>query len=221
MVLKKQTVWLLTMLSLIIVLSVYYITSPGGSPADMAYLDEENKAEDQNQTADQGQTNDNEEQASENQNQVNDNGEEQALSGENQEGTEAGQEDLGAEANVSNTPSDEMFAALRIDITEAREKQLEHYQEIVASEDVSAEMKSEAFAKMEELNEQSKQIQVLESLLKNQFGYEDVIVHPVNESNYNIIVKADSLSNQEANEIMRKTAETLGNGNVTVEFAKR
>ena len=28
MLLKKQTVWLLTMLSLVVVLSVYYITSP-------------------------------------------------------------------------------------------------------------------------------------------------------------------------------------------------
>jgi stage III sporulation protein AH len=38
MLLKKQTVWLLTMLSLIIVLSVYYITSPGSSD-DLAYLE--------------------------------------------------------------------------------------------------------------------------------------------------------------------------------------
>lgn len=36
MVLKKQTVWLLTMLSLIVVLSVYYITSPGGANNQMA-----------------------------------------------------------------------------------------------------------------------------------------------------------------------------------------
>lgn len=36
--LKKQTVWLLTMLSLMIVLSVYYITSPGSG--DLAYLPE-------------------------------------------------------------------------------------------------------------------------------------------------------------------------------------
>ena len=32
MVLKKQTVWLLTMLSLIVVLSVYYVTTPTQSP---------------------------------------------------------------------------------------------------------------------------------------------------------------------------------------------
>ncbi|MDN4525272.1 SpoIIIAH-like family protein [Fictibacillus fluitans] len=38
MLLKKQTVWLLTMLSLIIVLSVYYITAPGTGD-DLAYLE--------------------------------------------------------------------------------------------------------------------------------------------------------------------------------------
>ncbi len=42
--LKKQTVWLLTMLSLMIVLSVYYMTSPGSG--DLAYLpDGEDSAE--------------------------------------------------------------------------------------------------------------------------------------------------------------------------------
>lgn len=37
MMLKKQTVWLLTMLSLMIVLSVYYMISPGSD--DLAYID--------------------------------------------------------------------------------------------------------------------------------------------------------------------------------------
>ncbi|HYK72031.1 MAG TPA: SpoIIIAH-like family protein [Pseudoneobacillus sp.] len=36
MLLKKQTVWLLTMLSLVVVLSVYYITSPEQKMTDMA-----------------------------------------------------------------------------------------------------------------------------------------------------------------------------------------
>ncbi|WP_077326901.1 SpoIIIAH-like family protein [Virgibacillus siamensis] len=36
--LKKQTVWLLTMLSLMIVLSVYYVTSPSGG--DFAYVND-------------------------------------------------------------------------------------------------------------------------------------------------------------------------------------
>ncbi len=44
MVLKKQTVWLLTMLSLIVVLSVYYVTSPNQIPGDeVALVGEENQ----------------------------------------------------------------------------------------------------------------------------------------------------------------------------------
>ncbi|WP_257348027.1 SpoIIIAH-like family protein [Pseudalkalibacillus decolorationis] len=46
MLLKKQTVWLLTMLSLIIVLSVYYITSPEQSPTDLAFEQEEKASKD-------------------------------------------------------------------------------------------------------------------------------------------------------------------------------
>jgi stage III sporulation protein AH len=40
MLLKKQTVWLLTMLSLVVVLSVYYITSPEQKMNDMAKVEE-------------------------------------------------------------------------------------------------------------------------------------------------------------------------------------
>ncbi|MGM0844297.1 MAG: SpoIIIAH-like family protein [Bacillota bacterium] len=40
MLLKKQTVWLLTMLSLVIVLSVYYVTSPTQQATDMANVEE-------------------------------------------------------------------------------------------------------------------------------------------------------------------------------------
>lgn len=50
MLLKKQTVWLLTMLSLVVVLSVYYITSPEQQKnADLAGVEE--KAEKNNKAA--------------------------------------------------------------------------------------------------------------------------------------------------------------------------
>jgi stage III sporulation protein AH len=48
MLLKKQTVWLLTMLSLVIVLSVYYITSPTQQVNDMV-SQEEGKKQTENQ----------------------------------------------------------------------------------------------------------------------------------------------------------------------------
>jgi stage III sporulation protein AH len=43
MLLKKQTVWLLTMLSLVVVLSVYYITSPEQKSNELAAVEEEVK----------------------------------------------------------------------------------------------------------------------------------------------------------------------------------
>lgn len=46
MLLKKQTVWLLTMLSLVVVLSVYYITSPDLKNSDLAAVQQ--NAKDQN-----------------------------------------------------------------------------------------------------------------------------------------------------------------------------
>jgi stage III sporulation protein AH len=45
MLLKKQTVWLLTMLSLVVVLSVYYITSPEQKSNELATIKQEEKAD--------------------------------------------------------------------------------------------------------------------------------------------------------------------------------
>lgn len=53
MLLKKQTVWLLTMLSLVVVLSVYYITSPEPKSNELAAVKQEEKAD---QKADQNET---------------------------------------------------------------------------------------------------------------------------------------------------------------------
>ena len=43
MLLKKQTVWLLTMLSLVVVLSVYYLTAPEENAADMTATEQMEK----------------------------------------------------------------------------------------------------------------------------------------------------------------------------------
>ncbi|MDM5229221.1 SpoIIIAH-like family protein [Cytobacillus sp. NJ13] len=45
MLLKKQTVWLLTMLSLVVVLSVYYVTSPEQKGSDLAAIEEKAEGE--------------------------------------------------------------------------------------------------------------------------------------------------------------------------------
>lgn len=52
MLLKKQTVWLLTMLSLVIVLSVYYITSPTQQATDFAAENAKKGAKDKETSGD-------------------------------------------------------------------------------------------------------------------------------------------------------------------------
>ncbi|MFD1038448.1 SpoIIIAH-like family protein [Virgibacillus byunsanensis] len=51
--LKKQTVWLLTMLSLMIVLSVYYLTSP--TSEDLAYIDNGETDSEETATSESGE----------------------------------------------------------------------------------------------------------------------------------------------------------------------
>ena len=46
-VIKKQTVWLLTMLSLVVVLSVYYMTTPENPQSNVALVDNEKQSEKQ------------------------------------------------------------------------------------------------------------------------------------------------------------------------------
>ncbi|WP_379966436.1 SpoIIIAH-like family protein [Ectobacillus sp. sgz5001026] len=48
--LKKQTVWLLTMLSLVVVLSVYYVTTPDGQNSNVVTSPVNPPAKDKNQT---------------------------------------------------------------------------------------------------------------------------------------------------------------------------
>lgn len=58
MLLKKQTVWLLTMLSLVVVLSVYYITSPEQKSNDLAAIQQDAKDQNKGKTTTKTETKD-------------------------------------------------------------------------------------------------------------------------------------------------------------------
>ncbi|WP_408006716.1 SpoIIIAH-like family protein [Pseudalkalibacillus sp. A8] len=172
MLLKKQTVWLLTMLSLIIVLSVYYITTPEQSPTDFAAQDE-NKKE--------------------------------------------GATEANGESVVTEVDSDEMFTELRMKIEDKRSELQAKYNEVLASTSVSAEVQSQALSQLEGLQELAMKEDTLETLIKG-MGYEDVLVNTM-DSEVQIIVRADEeLSKSEANAIMRKAQEQIGNKHVAVQF---
>ncbi|WP_201713457.1 SpoIIIAH-like family protein [Rossellomorea arthrocnemi] len=180
MLLKKQTVWLLTMLSLVIVLSVYYITSPTQQATDMAYQEKDGK-----------------EQAKD--------GDKETMSGTDME-------------VVTDAAGNEMFEALRLEVTDQREQLREELEAKVANADVSAEEKSAAYEQMENLREMAMTESVLETMIKT-MGYKDALVR-ANGENIRITVKSDKEhSKADANEIIRLVMSEVGQMKpVAVEF---
>ncbi|KHF39544.1 SpoIIIAH-like family protein [Halalkalibacter okhensis] len=196
MVLKKQTVWLLTMLSLIIVLSVYYVQSPGPVPGEEVAFDELQEDSEM----------DLEEMVDGDANEVVVNVAEELDEAEAEE-TESGV--------ISSISTNEAFATIRMELQASRDRMAEEYTQIVASQDASAEMKSQAHDKSIELQRLSQKEHQLETLIVAK-GFEDVLVM-AEEDQVRVIVQTEELSREQANEILSMTYDHLGSNNtVTV-----
>ncbi|HHY73089.1 MAG TPA: SpoIIIAH-like family protein [Bacillus bacterium] len=185
MLLKKQTVWLLTMVSLVVVLSVFYITTPL-KPANQhaTMTSEEEKANDEKTST---------------------------------EGTEVSIEEMTDGKVASGISSDEWFTALRMEIDDQRAKAKEELQAIVASSSVTAEKRSAALDKMEDLQTFAAKEAILETMILANENYADALVK-AEENQVRVIVKAKELSSTSANEIMRLVHDELGQIKVAVEF---
>ncbi|WP_175615227.1 SpoIIIAH-like family protein [Piscibacillus halophilus] len=203
MVLKKQTVWLITMLSLLIVLSVFYMTSPNDvevvGPAD----DEENQNEETEET--QGELPLDEE----NQNDEEGTDDEKGTEGE-EEGTEGeGAESEGSELDVSGMTVDELFATTRLEKEDTRSELKEQWKSVLASSDSSAEEKNEAMEKIHEIETAAQKESKLENTIQYEKDYRDVLVQK-EEDVVTITVIADELSKTEANQIMQMARDEFG-----------
>ncbi|MDQ0244387.1 stage III sporulation protein AH [Bacillus fengqiuensis] len=205
MLLKKQTVWLLTMLSLVVVLSVYYITSPEAPQENMALVEEEQNKEEKGAEGEKQPA------------------EQPAEQKEDVKGAEAkAKEEESAQAEkdsaiISSVESDELFTALRLEIEDERNKLREGLQDIVASADVTAHEKSEAMDKMQELADVAAKEAVIETLIKSK-GYEDALVR-ADGGEVRITIKSkEQHSRTQANEIIQLVRGELGSKYVAVEF---
>lgn len=235
MMLKKQTVWLLTMLSLVVVLSVYYVTSPEGGSSDIVMTGEdqevsENTSE-ENDLAKEKQPAEEEKPVEEEQPAEEEQPEEKGKEeeGKEGEGTEKGEseegevqtEELEDGTVISSVSSDELFTELRLQVDDQRNKLKEQLQSIVASNDATADEKSEAYDEMEALNDAAHKEAILETLIKSQ-GYDDALVR-ADGNNVKITVKAKEHDKSSANKIMalvRDEMEHMEDVIVTFEPAK-
>ncbi|MBB6444877.1 SpoIIIAH-like family protein [Bacillus benzoevorans] len=197
MLLKKQTVWLLTMLSLVVVLSVYYITSPEQQPTDMAAVGEQ-KEEKTEKNADEKGTN----------KEI-----DEDISQDSQAPAAANEKDM---AIISNAAGDEVFETLRMQLMDERSKMKEELTKTIASTELSAEERSKAKEKMDELNDIAQKEYLLETLIKA-MDYEDVLVR-AEGNQVSITVKAEKQSRSEANKIIQTVRSELGPLHAVVEF---
>ncbi|WP_078545819.1 SpoIIIAH-like family protein [Litchfieldia alkalitelluris] len=200
MLLKKQTVWLLTMLSLVVVLSVYYITSPDVTNENVAFdsegVNEEGADTETGATAKDEAAND--EAAAE-------------------EGVDVSLEEAEDGSMISHVESDELFTALRMEIEDYRSKVKSELQARIVSKDLTAEEKNAAYEEMRELDAVASTESFLEILIKGR-GYDDALVR-ADGNEVKVTVKGKESSAADANEIMRLVRNEIdGLQNVTVSF---
>ncbi|PRP49134.1 stage III sporulation protein AH [Bacillus halotolerans] len=215
--LKKQTVWLLTMLSLVVVLSVYYIMSPESKNAV--------QMQSEKSPSDSGEV------ATEKTPAKEDTKEKNGTETEKEDGTKgtkdsASDKETSAEASekgtvVTETADDDLFTTYRLDLEDARSKEREELNAIVSSDDATAKEKSEAYDKMTALSEAEGTEKQLETLIKTQ-GYEDALVNAEGDK-INITVKSDKHSKSKATaiiDLVAKEIKTMKDVAVTFEPSK-
>ncbi|MBT2618146.1 MULTISPECIES: SpoIIIAH-like family protein [unclassified Bacillus (in: firmicutes)] len=189
MLLKKQTVWLLTMLSLVVVLSVYYLTAPEENAADMTATEqmekEGNKAENKAETK-----------------------------GENKSEKETSKNTEGSSVTIA---SGDEFESLRMQIEDERAKLNEELTAKMGNTELSAEERDEAYAKIEQLSETKVKENIIENLIVA-MDYNAALVR-VDGTDVKVSVKADKQTKTEANNIIRLVRKEVSDAqNVVVDF---
>ncbi|AXY05802.1 MULTISPECIES: SpoIIIAH-like family protein [Bacillus] len=212
--LKKQTVWLLTMLSLVVVLSVYYVTTPDkmntASPTTGEKIGQEKQGTDKAVTNEAPK----ETPKKENTNKETSNKE---TNKETDKKESATKETSKKEANVTVQSSDENFTALRMQMEDQRSEQKARLQEVMNSAKSSATEKSKAKDNFDAITTMETKQELLETVIKSQGGYKDALVR-ADGTDIKVTVKAAKHSQKEANKIIQLVRSEGGSKDVGVKF---
>ncbi|PFV85757.1 stage III sporulation protein AH [Bacillus sp. AFS059628] len=212
--LKKQTVWLLTMLSLVVVLSVYYVTTPDkmntASPTTGEKIGQEKQGTDKAVTNEAPK----ETPKKENTNKETSNKE---TNKETNKKESANKETSKKEANVTVQSSDENFTALRMQMEDQRSEQKARLQEVMNSAKSSATEKSKAKDNFDAITTMETKQELLETVIKSQGGYQDALVR-ADGTDIKVTVKAAKHSQKEANKIIQLVRSEGGSKDVGVKF---
>ena len=208
--LKKQTVWLLTMLSLVVVLSVYYVTTPDkmntASPATGEKIGQEKQDTDKAVTNEAPKETPKKENTSK-----------ETTNKETDKKENAKKETSKKEGNVSVQSSDENFTALRMQMEDQRSEQKAKLQEVMSSTKASATEKNKAKVNFDAITTMETKQELLETVIKSQGGYPDALVR-ADGTDIRVTVKAAKHSQKEANKIIQLVRSEGGSKDVGVKF---
>ncbi|WP_144517713.1 SpoIIIAH-like family protein [Bacillus sp. FDAARGOS_235] len=213
--LKKQTVWLLTMLSLVVVLSVYYVTTPDkmntASPATGEKIGQEKQGTDKavtNETPNKETTKETPSKETPNK---------ETTNKETDKKENSKKETSKKEGNVSVQSSDENFTALRMQMEDKRSAEREKLQNVIKSSNATAEERSKAKDGMDAIATMETKEGLLETVIKAQGGYKDALVR-ADGTDIRVTVKAAKHSQKEANKIIQLVRSEGGSKDVGVKF---
>ncbi|HDR8471575.1 TPA: SpoIIIAH-like family protein [Bacillus cereus] len=208
--LKKQTVWLLTMLSLVVVLSVYYVTTPDkmntASPATGEKIGQEKQGTDKAVTNEAPKETPKKENTSK-----------ETTNKETDKKENTKKETSKKEGNVSVQSSDENFTALRMQMEDQRSEEKAKLQEVMNSSKSSATEKSKAKDNFDAITTMETKQELLETVIKSQGGYPDALVR-ADGTDIRVTVKAAKHSQKEANKIIQLVRSEGGSKDVGVKF---
>lgn len=212
--LKKQTVWLLTMLSLVVVLSVYYVTTPDkmntAAPATGEKMGQEKQGVDKAVTKETTKETTNKETTKESTSKETTNKETDKKENDKKETSKK-------EASVTVQSSDENFTALRMQMEDQRSVEKEKLQNVMKSSKSSAEEKSKAKDNLDAITTMETKQQLLETVIKSQGGYKDALVR-ADGTDIKVTVKSAKHSQKEANKIIQLVRSEGGSKDVGVKF---
>ncbi|AAS43160.1 MULTISPECIES: SpoIIIAH-like family protein [Bacillus] len=212
--LKKQTVWLLTMLSLVVVLSVYYVTTP--EKMNTASPTTGEKIGQEKQGTDKAVTNEAPKETPKKENTSKETSNKETNK-ETDKKESATKETSKKEANVTVQSSDENFTALRMQMEDQRSEQKAKLQEVMSSTKASATEKNKAKENFDAITTMETKQELLETVIKSQGGYKDALVR-ADGTDIKVTVKAAKHSQKEANKIIQLVRSEGGSKDVGVKF---
>ena len=203
MLLKKQTVWLLTMLSLVVVLSVYYLTSPESTTQKTVTTEQ--------------QLNKNNENAAVMDDKSGESIKKSDTKVEDQSNSSTDSKANSNEATVKISSGDDEFEAMRMEIDDERSKLNEELTKKVGNTNLSTEEINKAYNAMEQLSQDKVEENILEGMIVS-MNYDAALVR-VDGKDVKVTVKAEKHSPAEANKIIRLVrGEITDANNIFVDF---